>query len=117
MKKASESTRIQKISQRQNIQQEKNIGTIQKMSIDFAQESSKSFSSSDDDNNDFDAISLSVPAQEQWKESEPYVLLDDEPTTIQNYNITKLLPNSFTLSTNNKNNHAKTTIPHDKNNH
>ena len=43
--------------------------------------------------------------------------MNDEPTTIQNYNITKLLPNSFTLSTNNKNNHAKTTIPHDKNNH
>ncbi len=50
--------------------------------------------------------------QEQWKKSELYDLSDDKPTTIQDYNITKLLPNSFTLLTNNKNNHIQATIPH-----
>ena len=111
MKRALESTRTQKINQKQNIQQEENIGTNRKISPAFAQESLKDFSSSDDDNNDFDASGLSSPAQEQWKKSEPYDLSDDEPTIVQDYNITKSLPNSFTLLTNNKNNHVQAIIP------
>ncbi|CAG8749203.1 869_t:CDS:2, partial [Funneliformis caledonium] len=111
VKRALESTRTQKTNQRQNIQQEENIGTNRKISPAFAQELLKGFSSSDDDNNDFDALGLSSPAKEQWKKSEPYDLLDNEPTTVQDCNIIKSLPNSFTLLTNNKNNHIQATIP------
>ncbi|CAG8747605.1 2871_t:CDS:2, partial [Funneliformis caledonium] len=97
----------------QNVQQkEDSASTPVKRALEtFAQESLKGFSSSDDNNNNFDASGLSSPAQEQWKKSEPYDLSDDEPTIVQDYNITKSLPNSFTLLINNKNNHVQATIP------
>jgi hypothetical protein len=89
----------QKKNQKQNAHKEENLRTTRNMRLDSAQKSSKYSSSSDDDDDDDSNATSALVFMEQRK-SEPHVLLDDEPTIIQDYGIAGS-SNSFTLPTNN----------------